>query len=534
MTLFLKKNDIIDDGMQIVEEDRLCFLVETTSRGTKWVRTIRKKLVEEFVEYIENNPSGKAEDAKGRLSGLSEIDKYEYGYNATLFRLAKQSILNSQDPNYKLGLKTFSSPQNTSSNNQSPLQIIYFGAPGTGKSYAIDKIANKDNSVRTTFHPDSDYSTFVGCYKPIKKSNSEEITYDFVPQAFTTAYINAWKNLEEPYYLVIEEINRGNCAQVFGDIFQLLDRNENGFSSYKITPDQDLQIYLHQQFANTNIVDYEIKSGAKMQLPANLHILATMNTSDQSLFPIDSAFKRRWDWKYIPIDYTDLGHYISCGNKQYSWVDFLVKVNEQIESVTQSEDKKMGGWFVKPIDQEISEEKFVSKVVFYLWNDIFRDFAHGGSTIFKDNFDKFHKFFDFKGAVNEDVLEKFFESLKIQFVDISENDEEETNSKAHLIVKFPDGTTISESTRFESYHKALQFIGLDKAEQVAATMKYKRLDSPLISKSKSENIISNTQKYSYVEDGEYNIIKGLNTRTMRKFIQQISDEFNLNISCVVE
>ena len=378
---------------------------------------------------------------------------------------------------------------------QNNLQLIYYGAPGTGKSFTIDSIANKNNSIRTTFHPDSDYSTFVGCYKPVKKvtkssnlnvsfnklkemaaeitsspagskverivdfvsmyaeklcnivdeydevkslqnllnihlgfsnetylakivtksiedkSNNAEITYDFVPQAFTTAYVNAWKNLEEPYYLVMEEINRGNCAQIFGDIFQLLDRGEDGISSYKITPDHDLQTYLNQEFADVDIADEEIKSGTKMQLPANLNILATMNTSDQSLFPIDSAFKRRWDWKYIPIDYTDRGHYISCGNKRYSWVDFLVKVNEQIESVTQSEDKKMGGWFVKPTDKEITADKFVSKVVFYLWNDIFKDFAHGGNTIFKDEFDKFHKFFDFKGDVKEEVLEKFLLSF---------------------------------------------------------------------------------------------------------------------------
>ena len=380
-----------------------------------------------------------------------------------------------------------------------PSQEIYFGAPGTGKSFKIDERVDKNNSVRTTFHPDSDYSTFVGCYKPCKttvKSNNSnvslekliamaneitsrpagdkvgyiidfvtqyaerlsqiveenddiislnnllnkvlgfsnetyltkvisktledrndkaEITYDFVPQAFTTAYINAWKNLEEPYYLVIEEINRGNCAQIFGDIFQLLDRDsKSGYSSYKITPDKDLQEYLCKEFAKADIEDEEIKQGIKMQLPSNLNILATMNTSDQSLFPIDSAFKRRWDWKYIPIDYTDKGHYITCGSDRYKWTDFLDAVNKRIESVTQSEDKKMGGWFVKPNGKEITADKFVSKVVFYLWNDVFKDFGHDGNTIFKEDFDKFHKFFDFKGDVKLDVLEKFLVSLGLK------------------------------------------------------------------------------------------------------------------------
>lgn len=254
----------------------------------------------------------------------------------------------------------------------------------------------------------------VGKYLKEHEIDSEpnSITYEFVPQAFTTAYVNAWKNLDENNYLIIEEINRGNCAQIFGDIFQLLDRDsETGYSSYKITPDKDLQNYLAIALKDCDIEDDDIKSGEKMQLPSNLNILATMNTSDQSLFPIDSAFKRRWDWKYIPIDYTDNGHYITCGSDKYKWTDFLETVNARIESVTQSEDKKMGGWFVKPNGKEITADKFVSKVVFYLWNDVFKDLCHDGNSIFKEGFNKFHKFFDFKGDVKFDVLEEFLMSL---------------------------------------------------------------------------------------------------------------------------
>ena len=299
-----------------------------------------------------------------------------------------------------------------------PIQQILFGAPGTGKSHTININANitEQNSIRTTFHPDSDYSSFVGCYKPTKDDESGEITYEFTPQAFTNAYVAAWKNVQTQFFLIIEEINRGNCAQIFGDIFQLLDRDEYGYSSYKTTPDQDLANYISKQFEDTDIDDAEVKSGKNMQLPPNLHIWATMNTSDQSLFPIDSAFKRRWDWRYIPIDYTDKGHYIACGDTQYSWTDFLQKVNDKVESVTQSEDKKLGYWFMGngAEQKEITVDRFVSKVVFYLWNDVFKDFGKSGNTIFKDTFDKFHKFFDFGGNPKEDVVKAFLDALGVK------------------------------------------------------------------------------------------------------------------------
>lgn len=307
-----------------------------------------------------------------------------------------------------------------------PLQQIYYGAPGTGKSYKINKLTNENNSIRTTFHPDSDYSTFVGCYKPTKDEERGEITYDFTPQAFTNAYVAAWKNVESPFFLIIEEINRGNCAQIFGDIFQLLDRNEQGYSSYKTTPDQDLANYIRKQLANTDIEDADVKSGKKMQLPKNLRIWATMNTSDQSLFPIDSAFKRRWDWRYIPIDYTDRGHFIACGDIQYSWADFLQKVNDKVESVTQSEDKKLGYWFMGngAEQKEITIDRFVSKVVFYLWNDVFKDFGKSGNTIFKETFDKFHKFFDFGGNPKEDIVKAFLDALDVKSGEIEVGDPE--------------------------------------------------------------------------------------------------------------
>ncbi len=276
------------------------------------------------------------------------------------------------------------------------LQVIYYGAPGTGKSHQTDKIVTDfpERHIRTIFHPDSDYSSFVGCYKPTQDDNNEhEILYKFIPQPFIEAYIEAWHDISKPFFLIIEEINRGNCAQIFGDIFQLLDRDldRGGISKYAITPDSDLRKFLAKEFAKDEYIDVpdDIRSGHHMRLPGNLYILATMNTSDQSLFPIDSAFKRRWEWEYKPIEQPKDAQF--CGwkivtddNSAYDWWNFLTEVNNRIFDTTQSEDKKMGYWFTKADAQKrISQKKFIGKVLFYLWNDIFKDYARTENTVFK-------------------------------------------------------------------------------------------------------------------------------------------------------
>ena len=201
------------------------------------------------------------------------------------------------------------------------------------------------------------------------------ITYAFTPQVFTNAYVRAWEHPKEKVYLVIEEINRGNCAQIFGDLFQLLDRKDDGTSEYPIDADNDLAIYLQDTLRD------DAKQGiaeGKLRLPSNLYIIATMNTSDQSLFPMDSAFKRRWDWEYIPINYSNevkSGQFeIAIGKeenqKRYRWIDFLKVINERILGVTQSEDKQMGNFFIK---NSIEEQTFKSKVMAYLWHEICKD-----------------------------------------------------------------------------------------------------------------------------------------------------------------
>jgi len=318
-----------------------------------------------------------------------------------------------------------------------PLQQIFYGAPGTGKSHTIKSITNGCSVHRTTFHPDSDYSTFVGAYKPImrdipmttvigtkvvpvedKDGNplyESKIQYEFVPQAFTQAYVEAWKDLDNPIYLVIEEINRGNCAQIFGDIFQLLDRKKSGFSNYYIAPDEDLRQYLEKEFKEE--IDERafeiIKTGANLCLPPNLHIWATMNTSDQSLFPIDSAFKRRWDWQYVPIENAEMGWKININNNSYDWWDFLEAINHEVSEITLSEDKQLGYFFVHPKDQIIDAKMLVNKVFFYLWNDVFKDFDLANSKVFKNgsgngniNFREFY-------LSSEDIEESLAEQVLI-------------------------------------------------------------------------------------------------------------------------
>ena len=409
-------------------------------------------------------------------------------------------------------------------NQRDTHQQIYYGAPGTGKSHSINEKTESESVIRTTFHPDSDYSTFVGAYKPTTKEvelrdvtghkvvengsvvTEDRIVYEFVDQAFLQAYVKAWKfiaeNNNEPkkQYLVIEEINRGNCAQIFGDLFQLLDRNKWGFSDYPINADKDMKKQLVKAFKGLSINDAdkinghykgrdvvtEVLNGDILLLPNNLYIWATMNTSDQSLFPIDSAFKRRWEWQYIPIGkgYDEYGQEIKWAiegaTQKYDWWSFLEKINAQIGEATQSEDKKLGFFFCKATDGVISAEKFVGKVIFYLWNDVFKNNGFEG-PIFKDvdgtelSFAKFYKS-DMKGnaIVQKDKVELFLNNLGVEVV--SETDEEDKyeeyistdGTKSYkskdfeLKVVLDDTEVVVDGDYVDVYLETLSRIGLDK------------------------------------------------------------------------
>lgn len=373
-------------------------------------------------------------------------------------------------------------------------QVIYYGCPGSGKSRKVKDIVdsiNPDYVFRTTFHPDTDYSTFVGCYKPLgitpkkhsysieelisilvelkesgtsypmhkfaveyyfaleglSRADKENITtaagltsnyvtemdkaiaagkhikrnekdsniiYKFSPQVFTNAYVKAWEDTSKPVYLIIEEINRGNCAQIFGDLFQLLDRDKvTGKSEYPIKADKDLVAYIEKALG----VGHEGIKNGELCLPSNLIIYATMNTSDQSLFPMDSAFKRRWDWEYVPINYSkniDSGKFIiNIAGAEYLWVDFLEKVNDKIYDATNSEDKQMGNFFIK---KSVDAKEFINKVMFYLWNEVCKE-EYGTQRNFfrkgKDGKTEF-KFTELFGANQTTILNEFMTSLGVE------------------------------------------------------------------------------------------------------------------------
>ena len=443
---------------------------------------VHTKELQDMIDLLNENEDFKAYNTKGGNQYSNALETY------LKFLHAKEIFSEeTKKPKYSPDLS---------------LQQIYYGAPGTGKSHAIKDLTFGEDVIRTTFHPDSDYASFVGTYKPIteevvlrdcygkkvideetgKVVNEERIAYKFIPQAFLEAYVEAWKKLgsktiekgdksnnrihpalldtpeiftknkaSKKQYLIIEEINRGNCAQIFGDLFQLLDRNEYGFSDYPIVADKDMQKYLEKEFAGWEITNKDginqlygeanmvslILKGERLVLPSNLYIWATMNTSDQSLFPIDSAFKRRWDWKYVPIregrdkeTNAPLNWRINTGNKQYDWWSFVSKINELIGSLTNSEDKKLGYFFCKADYGEINTNLFVSKVIFYLWNDVFKDYGFDDKD-FQDeegkilSFDRFYE--DKNGKTNVDIaiVELFLENLGVEKASFNKEEEEE-------------------------------------------------------------------------------------------------------------
>lgn len=269
---------------------------------------------------------------------------------------------------------------------------ILFGAPGTGKSYTLNKDAEEllgkdyeENCERVTFHPDYSYAHFVGTYKPVPcvdENSNSSITYEYVPGPFMRVYVNALKNSRtetiKPFLLIIEEINRANVAAVFGDIFQLLDRDDDNVSDYPIQASEDIKKYLAKELGGQPD-DYK-----KIRIPDNMFIWATMNSADQGVFPVDTAFKRRWEFTYIGIDDSDVnirGKYVVLGEKnpqRIEWNKLRKAINHFLAKEKINEDKQLGPYFISrkiavPDGDEIDHDAFVrtfkNKVLMYLFED---------------------------------------------------------------------------------------------------------------------------------------------------------------------
>ena len=458
----------VDGRLLIADKDRLCYQVKLENKGAFSMRTISKQLLGEFIDYYRKNPDKKAEDARVELKELSNIDKFEYGYSATLTAMAKM-VLDPKNELIRKGISTDSFSTESSLLKAAGLQQIYYGAPGTGKSKAIKDLTFGEDVIRTTFHPDSDYASFVGTYKPITEEvdfrdcygkkvidddtkevvKEDRIAYKFIPQAFLEAYVEAWKKLgskkseksdksynrihpalldtpdiftknkaSKKQYLIIEEINRGNCAQIFGDLFQLLDRNEYGFSDYPIIADKDMQKYLKKEFEG-----WEITNKDKI---------------NQLYVPIREGRDKETN---APLNW-----YINTGDKQYNWWSFISQINKLIGSLTNSEDKKLGYFFCKAKDGEIDADLFVSKVIFYLWNDVFKDYGFDDKD-FQDeegkilSFDRFYQDDNGVTIVNVANVELFLENLGVdefisvegeEYINANEDEENEDSSNPNI------------------------------------------------------------------------------------------------------
>ena len=308
-----------------------------------------------------------------------------------------------------------------------PIQKIIFGSPGTGKSHlikseiipyelGIDEKANPENVIKAVFHPEYTYGDFIGKLLPITRAG--QVEYNFYEGHFLKALAQAYKNMilvhdkngqkssePENVILVIDEINRGNSSAIFGSVFQLLDRDDDGWSSYDtsingVTFFRLLELigFTFSYDKNQEIDEYKLKGfeNAKkletfqpklsylnfdlvnktIKIPPNLHIVATMNTSDSSIYHMDTAFKRRWEWQFINVDSKLVKTHGIVFKSESEWVDFIRKLNQFIKSnhsyIRGIEDKQIGRYFIKGNEQNQIEYSIIqSKLMFCIWDSVF-------------------------------------------------------------------------------------------------------------------------------------------------------------------
>lgn len=338
---------------------------------------------------------------------------------------------------------------------------IYYGAPGTGKSYIVDEIANAEFQFvhRTTFYPEYTHDDFVGAFMPVMnyemqntdndKSDNASFRnryvygdgtpsnikgkpvpfYKFVSGPFANALVDAMNNLNKNILLIVEELNRANAAAVFGEVFQLLDRKYNGNaddgeSRYSVNISNEFS-----EFIAENVADYKL--GDKIVIPSNMSIYATMNSADQGVNPLDSAFKRRWNFVYIPIDFENADHKnaeIHYAGRKVTWQNFGQAINKKLVELGINEDKLLGEYFVNKAEVK-DPDKFETKIISYLFEDIFKFNRRGffkpeykTFSQLKNNFaDKeiFELQFDYKAE--ENALSVTYESVQMFDENIDSN-----------------------------------------------------------------------------------------------------------------
>lgn len=288
---------------------------------------------------------------------------------------------------------------NTSIETKYERNRIVFGAPGTGKGHKLkedceEMVNNTDGSFeRVTFHPEYSYSQFVGTYKPVMGDDGETIKYSYVPGPFMRMYVEALKSgrtdSPQPHLLLIEEINRAKVAAVFGDVFQLLDRDDDGVSEYEIQASEDIRKYLAKELGGSP------DSYKRIRIPNNMFIWATMNSADQGVFPMDTAFKRRWNFEYLGIDENEekikgIGKIMLAGTDEpIEWNRLRKAINAKMSSsdFKINEDKLMGPFFLSKkviasdengmiIDVDKFIDAFKSKVIMYLYEDAVKQGKH--------------------------------------------------------------------------------------------------------------------------------------------------------------
>ena len=318
---------------------------------------------------------------------LSQVDQYIAEELPQVYpALAEAFDYRPSNPVGDSALAVASNADSKPSPAQKGENVILYGVPGAGKSYTIkrDYCDNPVNMEKTVFHPDYTYGDFIGQILPVVSESTGMLTYEFVPGPFTRILRKAFWDPSQQYYLVIDEINRGNAPAIFGDIFQLLDRDElTGRSDYMISnPAIAKYVYANnedrEKVSSDNLS--RLRSNALVFIPSNLSLIATMNTSDQNVFTLDTAFQRRWHMKHIENDFRNC---VFADEKLLdtgvTWKQFAEAVNQRVtdanSGLMSAEDKRLGIYFVRQPDIEGSDTRtvgaFADKVIKYLWDDAF-------------------------------------------------------------------------------------------------------------------------------------------------------------------